>query len=360
MSNSFGKLFRFTSFGESHGKLIGGVIDGMPSGIEINENYINNELAKRKPGQSQLTTQRKEKDKIQIVSGIFNGKTTGTPIAFFIENSDAKSKHYEKLKNIFRPGHADYTYQQKYEIRDWRGGGRQSARETAIRVVAGAFAKLILKKFNIKIYAFTSQMGKIKQTKTINELDLSKIYRYPTRCPDTLTDTKMQELILQYKQKKDSIGGVVSCVVTNVPVGLGEPVYDKLNARLAYAIMSINACKGFEIGKGFEVAQMTGSQNNDPMTVNNGEILFLNNNAGGILGGISTGQNIFFRAAFKPTPSIGIEQQTITTNKQNTKIKITGRHDPCIVPRAVVVVEAMTAVTLVDFILLNNSLKFEL
>ena len=360
MSNSFGRLFKFISFGESHGKLIGGVIDGMPAGFEIDEDYINNELSKRRPGQSNLTTQRKEIDKIQIVSGIFNGKTTGTPIAFFIKNSDVKSEHYENLKNIFRPGHADFTYQKKYGIRDWRGGGRQSARETAIRVVAGAFAKLILEKFDIKIYAFTSQIGNIKVTKKNEELDLSRIYDYPTRCPDAIIDKKMQDLILYHKQKEDSVGGVISCIVKNVPIGLGEPVYDKLNARLAYAVMSINACKAFEIGKGTEVATMTGSQNNDPLTVKDEQIYFLSNNAGGILGGISTGQDIFFKATFKPTPSIGLEQQTVTTDNQNVKIKITGRHDPCIVPRAVPVVEAMTAVTLADFILLNNSKKLEL
>ena len=360
MSNYFGRIFRFTTFGESHGKIIGGVIDGIPPNIEINEKFLNNELAKRKPGQSEITTQRKEKDTIKIISGIFDGKTTGTPLAFFIENSDTKSEHYEELKNVFRPGHADYTYLKKYGIRDWRGGGRQSARETAIRVVAGAFAKLILKKFDIKIYAFTSQIGNIKLTKNNKQLDLHKIYDYATRCPDASTDKQMQNMILHYKQKKDSVGGVISCIVKNVPEGLGEPVYDKLNARLAYAIMSINACKAFEIGKGSDVAMMTGSQNNDQMIVKNGQIHFLNNNAGGILGGISTGQDIFFKVTFKPTPSIGIEQQTITIDKQNVKIKITGRHDPCIVPRAVAVVEAMTAVTIADFILLNNTKKFEL
>lgn len=357
MSNSFGNIFRFTTFGESHGKAIGGIIDGVPAGQKIDYDFINSELEKRKPGQNQISSSRKEADKVEFISGLFNNTTTGSPIAFIIKNNDTISKDYENLKDVFRPGHADYSYWAKYGFNDWRGGGRASARETAVRVVAGAIAKIFLKKFNIQINAFTSQIGEAKLNIPLKELDFSQTFKNSTRCPDYETHLNFQKIILKHKSQKDSIGGIVSCLVKNVPLGLGEPIYDKISARLAYAIMSINACKGFEIGKGLEVAQMKGSENNDQIQIKNNKIKFLSNNAGGTLGGISTGQDIFFRAAFKPTPSIAIKQNTIDKKLQNVSISIKGRHDPCVVPRAVIVVEAMTAVTLLDFILLKQTNK---
>ncbi len=358
MSNTFGKILRLTNFGESHGQAIGGVVDGFPANILIDIDYIQNELNKRRPGYSKISTRRKEPDTVNFVSGIFENKSTGAPIAFFIQNTNAKSSDYQDIKDIFRPGHSDYTYWRKYGIRDWRGGGRASARETAVRVAAGALAKLFLHKFNIKIYAFVSQIGKIKLKSPYYKLDLTKIYDSQVRCPEKETEKQMIAEIESAMRRGDSVGGAISCVVVGCPAGLGEPVFDKFDARLASAIMSINACKAFEIGKGFDVAQMLGSENNDQIFIENNQIKFSTNNAGGVLGGITTGQDIFFKAYFKPTPSISREQNTIDKNLKMRKIQTKGRHDPCIVPRAVAVVEAMTALTIADFILLNNANKF--
>ncbi len=346
---------RLTTFGESHGKAIGGIVDGLPANINIDIDFIQSELNKRRSGSSKITTQRNEADKVIFLSGIFNGKSTGTPIAFIIENKDVKTSDYQYIKDVFRPGHADITYLKKYGIRDWQGGGRASARETAIRVVGGALAKLFLQKYNIEIYAYVSQVGEIKIKKTYKELNLRNIYRSTVRCPEPEIEKKMLDAIEKVQKEGDSIGGAVFCVIKNCPAGLGEPVFDKFNARLASAIMSINACKAIEIGSGIKTAQMRGSEHNDPIIAENGKVKFLSNNAGGILGGITTGQDIYFTAYFKPTPSIFREQKTIDINKNNIKIKIKGRHDPCIVPRAVIVVEAMAALTIADFILLGNN-----
>jgi len=358
VSNTFGKILKLTTFGESHAKAIGGIIDGFPPNIKIDYNFIQNELDKRKPGTSNLTSARKETDKIQILSGIFNKITLGSPIGFIIPNKNQKPENYNYLKNIYRPGHADFTYQQKYNIRDYRGGGRASARETATRVAAGAFAKIFLEKLNIKINAFVSQIGKLKLNKNYKKIDLSKTYNYSTRCPDKETNNEFIKIILNAKKSKDSVGGIITCVIKNLPVGLGEPIFNKLNAKLANAILSINACKGFEIGKGFNSAKDFGSQNNDQIFTKNNKTKFYSNNAGGIAGGISTGQNIFFNAAFKPTPSILKKQKTIDFSNNNISLQIKGRHDPCVVPRAAVIVEAMTALTIADFILLKNAYNF--
>ncbi len=358
MSNSFGKILKITTFGESHGKAIGGIIDGFPPNININFNFIQNELDKRKPGNSNITSTRKETDKIQILSGIFKNKTLGTPIGFIIPNKNQKPQDYYNLKNVYRPGHADFTYHQKYEFTDYRGGGRASARETAARVAAGAFAKIFLNKFNIKINAYTSQIGDLKLKTHYKKLDLSKTYNYTTRCPDEQINNDFIRIIKNAKKNNDSIGGIITCIIKKPPIGLGEPVFNKLNAKLAQAILSINACKGFEIGKGFNSAKSFGSQNNDQIYSEKNNIKFLSNNAGGIAGGISTGQDIVFNAAFKPTPSILKKQKTIDFSNNNISLQIKGRHDPCIVPRAAVIVEAMTALTIADFILLKNAYNF--
>ena len=358
MSNTFGQIFRLTTFGESHGKAIGGIIDGIPAGISVDYDLIQDELEKRAPGKNIISSQRKEKDKVEFLSGIFEDKTLGTPIGFLVHNNDAISKDYNKIKDIFRPGHADFTYNEKYGIRDWRGGGRASARETVSRVVGGAFAKMILQKYNIKIFAYTSQIENIKLDKNFSQLQLHNIYASSVRCPDEKIAKLFENKIREIQKENDSIGGIISCVVKNMPIGLGEPVFDKFHANLGAAILSINACKAFEIGQGFGVAEMKGSENNDQMQIIDEKINFLSNNAGGVLGGITNGEDLFFRAAFKPTPTIEKTQQTITKNKQNIKFKANGRHDPCVVPRAVIIVEAMTAMTIADFILMNNQKKF--
>jgi chorismate synthase len=345
--NSFGKLFKITTFGESHGKAIGVVIDGCPTNISINIQDIQKELDKRKPGQSKITTSRNEQDQAEILSGIFKGKTTGHPISIVIWNKDADSSKYEKIKNVFRPGHADFTYFKKYNVRDYRGGGRSSGRETLARVAAGAVAKKILEKYDLKIIAYTKQIGRYKA----KDIDFKEIEKNNVKSPDKKAAEKMERYILNLKKKGDSIGGLIECVIKNLPIGLGEPVFDKLDADIAKAVLSIGATKAIEFGSGFDVVKMKGSQNNDEIYIENNKIKFKSNNAGGILGGISSGQDIIFRVAVKPTSSIKKEQLTLTEDKKQVSIKIEGRHDPCICPRIVPVIESMTALVLVDHIL---------
>lgn len=350
--NSFGNLFRLTTFGESHGAAIGGVIDGCPAGLELDLEEIQNEMDRRKPGQSAIVTQRKESDTVKFLSGIFEGRTTGTPIGFVIENADQKSKDYSHIKDVYRPSHADYTYDQKYGTRDYRGGGRSSARETACRVAAGAIAKQLLK--NIKITAYTSAVGDIKLQKQFKELDLSEIEKNPVRCPDPQTALEMEALIREIRSQGDTVGGVVECVISNVPAGLGEPVFDKLHAALGAGMLSINAVKGFEYGSGFAGAEMKGSEHNDLF---NPDGSTKTNFSGGIQGGISNGMNIVFRVAFKPVATLIQKQQTINSEGEEVEMQGKGRHDPCVVPRAIPIVEAMAALVLADHYLLNKISK---
>ncbi|MCS6821554.1 MAG: chorismate synthase [Microscillaceae bacterium] len=353
--NSYGRVFRISTFGESHGKAIGVVVDGCPAGLELDLAFIQHELARRKPGQSAITTQRKETDEVEILSGVFEGKTLGTPIAMLIWNEDAKSKDYSHLADVFRPSHADYTYQAKYGIRDYRGGGRSSARETAARVAAGAIAKQVLQKIGVKIWAYTSQIGKLSLEKNYQELDFSLIEQNEVRCPEPALAQAMVEYIKEIRKEGDTVGGVVSCVIQNVPVGLGEPVFDKLHAELGKAMLSINAVKGFEYGSGFEGAKMRGSQHNDIFyTDESGKIRTKTNFSGGIQGGISNGEDIFFRVAFKPVATLMQSVKTINEKGEPTTIQGKGRHDPCVVPRAVPIVEAMAALVLVDFYLISQ------
>ena len=354
MSNTIGKLFTFTSFGESHGKGIGGIVDGCPAGIEIDENYVQSELNRRKPGQSSIATPRKEDDKVEFLSGIFEGKSTGTPIAFIIWNQNQHSTDYDHLKEIYRPSHADYTYQQKYGIRDHRGGGRSSARETASRVVAGAIAKLTLKQMGISITAYTSQVGPFAMTQTMEEVDLSAIESNIVRCPQQDVAEKMIEYIHQLKKEGDSTGGIISCIIKGIPVGLGEPIFDKLQARLAFAMLSINASHGFDYGRGFEGVSLKGSEMNDPFYMEGDKIKTRTNNSGGIQGGISNGEEVFFRVLFKPVATISKKQETIDKQLNEVELEARGRHDPCVLPRAVPVVEAMAALTLLDLYLVNS------
>ncbi|HET8838099.1 MAG TPA: chorismate synthase [Flavobacteriaceae bacterium] len=350
--NSFGTFFKLTTFGESHGSKIGGIIDGCPAGFQLNLEAIHNEMNRRKPGQSKITTQRKEADEVLFLSGIFEGKTTGAPIGFQIKNSDQKSKDYSHLKETFRPSHADFTYQKKYGIRDYRGGGRSSARETASWVAAGAVAKQLLPE--IKITAFTKCIGEISLKKDYSKLDFSEIEKNPVRCPDMETAFIMEKYIKEIRKKGDTVGGIIQCVVQNMPIGLGEPVFDKLHAQLGKAMLSINAVKGFEYGSGFSGTKMKGSEHNDKFE-SNGKTE--TNYSGGIQGGISNGMDIYFNVAFKPVATIMQDQETIDLNKNTTTLKGKGRHDPCVVPRAVPVVEAMTALVLADFWLLNKIKK---
>lgn len=354
--NTFGNIFRLTSYGESHGKAIGGVIDGCPSGIEVDMDFIQNELNRRRPGQSTITTPRKEADEVEFLSGIYDGKTTGTPIGFVIWNNNQHSTDYDNLKDIYRPSHADYTYQIKYGIRDHRGGGRSSARETIARCVAGALAKLALKQLNIEIVAYTSQVGEIKLEKSYAEYDLSEIESTPVRCPDKEKAEEMISLIQEVKSKGDTIGGVITCVIKGVPAGLGQPVFNKLHAALGNSMLTINAVKGFEYGDGFDVKQR-GSEVNDIFYSNNGNVDTRTNHSGGIQGGISNGQDIYFRVAFKPVATILMNQETINKNVENTTLKARGRHDPCVLPRAVPIVEAMAAMTILDYYLLNKTTR---
>ncbi len=358
MSNTFGNIFRLTSFGESHGKAIGGIIDGCPSGIFVDEEFIQGELDRRRPGQSAITTARNEKDKVEFLSGVFEGKTTGTPIAFVIWNADQHSTDYENIKNIFRPSHADYTYESKYGIRDYRGGGRSSARETISRVVAGAIAKLALKQHNITITGYTSQVGHIKLKGTYQDYDLSQAETNIVRCPDAAIAKEMEEYILQVKNQVDTIGGTVSCVIQNVPVGLGEPVFGKAQVELGAAMLSINAAKGFDYGIGFEGIEKKGSEVNDVFYNDNGQIKTKTNYSGGIQGGITNGEDIYFRVLFKPVATILTEQNTVDKKGNETVMKAKGRHDPCVLSRAVPIVEAMAAITILDLYLQKNSYNF--
>lgn len=352
MFNEFGKFIKLTTFGESHGPALGGVIDGFPAGLSVNFDEIQKELDRRKPGQSKIVTQRKEDDKVEFLSGIFEGKTTGQAIGFVIKNNNQKSNDYDHNTGIFRPSHADFTYFQKYGIRDHRGGGRTSARETANWVVAGALAKQLLS--SISIHAFVSSVGEITLKKNIHELDLSQTESNIVRCPDWETAEQMIQKIAEIKKDGDTIGGVITCMIKNVPTGLGEPIFDKLSARLAQGMMSINAAKGFEIGSGFAGTRLKGSEHNDIFT-QGGKTL--TNNSGGIQGGISNGMDIVFKVAFKPVATIMKEQQTIDENGNVCSIKGKGRHDPCVVPRAVPIVEAIAAFILADFWLMNKVRK---
>jgi chorismate synthase len=353
-ANTFGQLFRITTFGESHGAAIGVVIDGCPSGIEIDLEQIQQELNRRKPGQSAITSARKESDEFEILSGIFEGKTLGTPIGIIIRNEDAKSKDYEYLKDTYRPSHADYTYEQKYGIRDYRGGGRSSARETVARVAAGAIAKQILASKGIQINAFVNQVGNIKLEKHYSELNFQNIESNIVRCPDETTAQQMIQAIEEVKKQGDTLGGTIQCVIQNTPIGLGEPVFDKLHAVLAHAMLSINAAHGFEYGSGFAGASKKGSENNDEWENVDGKIRTKTNHAGGILGGIATGEDIYFNVAFKPIATILKQQQSINSKGEEITFQNEGRHDPCVLPRAVPIVEAMAALVLVDFLLLSK------
>ena len=357
MGNTYGKKLTITTFGESHGKAIGVTIDGCPAGLVIDEEFIQSELDRRKPGQSKITTQRKEGDKAEILSGVFEGKSTGTPIAIVIYNQDQKSKDYSHISNKFRPSHADYTYHEKYGVRDYRGGGRSSARETAARVAAGAVAKLFLKQLDVQINAYVSQAGNIKLEKPYTELDFSKTENNIVRCPDQQIANEMIELIDQVRKNQDTIGGVVTCVIQGTPVGLGEPVFDKLHAELGKAMLSINAVKGFEYGSGFEGVKMLGSEHNDLFEQQDGNVKTRTNHSGGIQGGISNGQDIYFKVAFKPVATIMQDQESIDTDGNKTIVSGKGRHDPCVVPRAVPIVEAMAALVIADYYLLNKSSK---
>ncbi len=347
--NSFGNLFKLTTFGESHGTAIGGIIDGCPPGIKLDFEAIQHEMNRRKPGQSKIVTQRKEPDEVKFLSGIFEGKTTGTPIGFVIENANQKSKDYSHIKNAYRPSHADFVYDKKYGFRDYRGGGRSSARETASRVVAGAIAKQMLN--TIQIHAYTSSVGDIFLEKPYQDLDFSKVESNIVRCPDEEYADKMIEKIKQIRKEGDTIGGTVTCVLKNVPIGLGEPVFDKLHAELGKAMLSINAVKGFEYGSGFCGAKMKGSEHNDQFNIDGST---KTNLSGGIQGGISNGMDIYFRVAFKPVATIMQDQTTIDKEGNEVEMQGKGRHDPCVVPRAVPIVEAMAALVLADYFLINK------
>ncbi|EFZ37484.1 chorismate synthase [Hoylesella oralis ATCC 33269] len=357
MRNTFGNLFTLTTFGESHGEGIGGVVDGMPPGIGIDLEFIQNELDRRRPGQSKITTSRKEADRVELLSGVFEGKSTGSPIGFIVRNTDQHSKDYDNMRNAFRPSHADFTYLNKYGLRDYRGGGRSSARITISRCVGGALAKLALRPLNIDIRAYTSQVGDIALDRDYRLYDLNKIETNAVRCPDAETAHRMEELITEVKAAGDTIGGVITCVVRGCPVGLGEPEFGKLHAQIGAAMLSINAVKGFEYGKGFSGVSERGSRQNDEFVSTNGRISTLTNNSGGIQGGISNGQDIYFRVAFKPVATLLREQNTVDTAGNPTKLDVRGRHDPCVLPRAVPIVEAMTAMVILDNYLFNKTIK---
>jgi chorismate synthase len=357
MSNSFGKLFKITTFGESHGVALGVTIDGCPAGLEINEEFIQSELARRKPGQSKITTQRKEEDKVEILSGVFEGKSTGTPIGMIIRNEDQRSKDYSHIADKYRPSHADYTYQEKYGIRDYRGGGRSSARETAARVAAGAVAKIILSKLGISVQAYVSQVGPLVLEKNYSELNIPNAENNIVRCPDDKMAETMIEFIDQTRKNQDTVGGVVTCVIQGCPVGLGEPVFDKLHAELGKAMLSINAVKGFEYGSGFDGVKLYGSQHNDAFYKEGNKVKTKTNLSGGVQGGISNGEDIYFKVAFKPVATLMKDQESINEQGESVTVSGKGRHDPCVVPRAVPIVEAMAAIVIVDFYLRNKAVK---
>ncbi len=355
--NTFGRVFRLTSFGESHGAAIGGVIDGCPAGLKLDLDLVQSDLDRRKPGQSHITTQRAEGDKVEFLSGIFEGETTGTPIGFLIKNQDQHSSDYNDLKDVYRPSHADYTYDQKYGKRDHRGGGRSSARETIARVVAGAIAKQLLTIAGIKINAFVSQVGQISINKSYLELDLSLTDSNIVRCPDPDTALRMISRIEEAGRNHDTVGGIITGVITGVPSGWGEPVFNKLHADLGHAMLGINAVKGFEYGSGFAGTELSGSVHNDIFVTSGEKVNTITNHSGGIQGGISNGQDIYWRVAFKPIATLLKEQRTINKNQEETTINPKGRHDPCVLPRAVPIVEAMAAIVLADHFLLSRLSK---
>ncbi len=357
MRNTFGNIFTLTTFGESHGEAIGGVVDGMPVGIEVDLDFIQSELNRRRPGQSSITTSRQEGDIVELLSGVFEGRTTGCPIGFIVRNTNQHSQDYENMRQMFRPSHADYTYYTKYGNRDYRGGGRSSARITISRVVAGALAKLALRQLGIQINAYTSQVGSICLDRDYRNYDLSLTETNIVRCPDPMKAAEMVQLITQVKAEGDTIGGVITCVVKGCPAGLGEPEFGKLHAALGAAMLSINAVKGFEYGEGFEGAAGRGSEQNDVFVNDYGKIKTLTNHSGGIQGGISNGEDIYFRVAFKPVATLLREQSTVDIDGNPTKLTAKGRHDPCVLPRAVPVVEAMTAMTILDYYLLYKTVK---
>lgn len=357
MGNSFGKIFKISTFGESHGLGLGVVIEGCPAGLKIDEDFIVQEMQRRKPGQSKITTQRKEEDEFKILSGVFEGKSTGTPIGMVIMNTDQKSKDYGHIADKFRPSHADFTYFEKYGIRDYRGGGRSSARETAARVAAGAIAKMMLKHYGISIQAYVSQVGSLALEQSYQELDLSKTEDTIVRCPDPQKAEEMISLIDEVRKSRDTIGGIVSCVATGVPAGLGEPVFDRLHAELGKAMLSINAVKGFEYGSGFEGVKMRGSEHNDAFYQEGDRVRTRTNHSGGIQGGISNGEDIYFKVAFKPVATIMIDQESVNEGGDSVTVSGKGRHDPCVVPRAVPIVEAMAALVLADYLLISRTNK---
>lgn len=355
MGSTFGKIFKIHTYGESHGPALGVIIDGCPAGLEIDESFIQSELDRRKPGQSKITTQRREADEFEILSGVFEGKSTGTPISILIRNQDQKSKDYSHIADKFRPSHADYTFQAKYGIRDYRGGGRSSARETVARVAAGAIAKLLLRHYGITCNSYVSQVGALKLEKPYQELDLSKTEDNILRCPDPQTAEAMIELIDQTRKNRDTIGGVITGVIQGTPAGLGEPVFDKLHAELGKAMLSINAVKGFEYGSGFDGIKLNGSQHNDAFYTEDGVVKTKTNHSGGIQGGISNGQDIYFNVAFKPVATIMQDQESINEAGESVTVSGKGRHDPCVVPRAVPIVEAMSALVIADYLLISKA-----
>lgn len=354
-NNTFGNIFRLTTFGESHGAGIGGVIDGFPAGIELDMDFIQSELDRRKPGQSRITTDRKEADQVEFLSGVFEGKSTGCPIGFLVRNTNQHSNDYENLRNLYRPSHADYGYTQKYGLRDHRGGGRSSARETIARCVGGALAKLALNQLGITVQAYTSQVGSIALENDYRLYDLSLTESNAVRCPDTAKAAEMEQLIADVKAVGDTIGGIITCVIKGCPVGLGQPAFGKLHAALGGAMLSINAVKGFEYGEGFAGVTARGSEQNDIFYNNNGRIDTRTNHSGGIQGGISNGQDIYFRVAFKPVATLLMEQETVDLQGNDTIVKARGRHDPCVLPRAVPIVEAMAAMVLLDYYLIDKT-----
>lgn len=353
--NTFGNIFRLTTFGESHGEAIGGVVDGMPAGIDIDLDFIQQELNRRRPGQSKITTSRQEADQVEILSGVFEGKSTGCPIGFLVRNTNHHSQDYENMRCLFRPSHADYTYYNKYGIRDHRGGGRSSARITISRCVGGAFAKLVLRQLGVSVQAYTSQVGPIALDRDYRKYDLSLTETNAVRCPDADKAREMEALITQLKADGDTIGGIITCVIKGCPIGIGEPEFGKLHAALGAAMLSINAVKGFEYGEGFDGVTARGSEQNDVFCSQEGHIMTRTNHSGGIQGGISNGQDIYCRIAFKPVATILTEQETVDIEGNATTFKAQGRHDPCVLPRAVPIVESMASMTILDYILLKKA-----